>query len=265
MLAALLVVLAAAAVVFAAVKIKQSKSQPGAGQSTVPERKVNRTSERVGGASRSVKTASGRRESENPRLQAIFDQGTSALNEMKALRAEIKSSEITDKIDRISDITNRIMDDAEQDQNDIYQIRKFFTYYLPTTVKLLESYKKLESQDIQGENITKGMSDISSMLDTALEAYEKRLDSLFENQTMDIETEIDVFNQMLQREGFAEAGASVIRNSEFVIRNEGEEASEANTNPAAEPATVPNVEPANEAAAEPQVAVATGSGITLQL
>ena len=41
------------------------------------------------------------------------------------------------------------------------------------------------------------------MLDVAIAAYKKRLDSLFENQALDIETDIDVMNQMLAREGLA--------------------------------------------------------------
>ena len=39
------------------------------------------------------------------------------------------------------------------------------------------------------------------MLDQAIVAYKKRLDSLFENQALDIETDIEVMNQMLAREG----------------------------------------------------------------
>ena len=39
------------------------------------------------------------------------------------------------------------------------------------------------------------------MLDTAIVAYQKRLDSLFANQALDIETDIEVMNAMLEREG----------------------------------------------------------------
>ena len=34
-------------------------------------------------------------------------------------------------------------------------------------------------------------------------AYKKRLDSLFENQALDIETDIEVMNAMLAREGLS--------------------------------------------------------------
>ena len=56
---------------------------------------------------------------------------------------------------------------------------------------------------IEGENLDKSMKSIDQMLDTAIEAYKKRLDSLFANQALDIETDIDVMNTMLAREGLS--------------------------------------------------------------
>jgi len=39
------------------------------------------------------------------------------------------------------------------------------------------------------------------MLDTTIDAYKKQLDALFANQAADIQTDIDVMNGMLAREG----------------------------------------------------------------
>ena len=47
------------------------------------------------------------------------------------------------------------------------------------------------------------MKNINEMLDQAIVAYKKRLDSLFENQALDIETDIEVMNTMLAREGLS--------------------------------------------------------------
>ena len=54
------------------------------------------------------------------------------------------------------------------------------------------------------------MSSIEDMLDTAIEAFKKQLDSLFANQALDIETDISVMNQMLAREGLSDDDADVI-------------------------------------------------------
>ena len=101
------------------------------------------------------------------------------------------------------DVTGKIVRDAIDDPSDVPQIKKFMNYYLPTTIKLLNSYDRMSGQGIQGDNLTKTMRSIEDMLDTAIEAYNKQLDSLFANQALDIETDIDVMNQMLAREGLS--------------------------------------------------------------
>ena len=98
-------------------------------------------------------------------------------------------------------ITDKIMQDAIQDPADVPQIKKFMNYYLPTTIKLLNAYDRMGLQGIEGENVDKSMKNINEMLDTAIVAYKKRLDSLLANQALDIETDIAVLNTMLERDG----------------------------------------------------------------
>ena len=76
-------------------------------------------------------------------------------------------------------------------------------YYLPTTIKLLHSYDRMSSQGIEGENLDKNMKNINEMLDAAIDAFKKRLDALFADQALDIETDIEVMNTMLAREGLS--------------------------------------------------------------
>ena len=61
----------------------------------------------------------------------------------------------------------------------------------------------MSSQGIEGETLDRSMKNINEMLDQAIVAYKKRLDSLFENQALDIETDIEVMNTMLAREGLS--------------------------------------------------------------
>ena len=130
-------------------------------------------------------------------------EGNRALGEMGRLYMSIKDPEVRKKINEIMRITDKIAQDAIEDPSDIPQIKKFMNYYLPTTIKLLNAYDRMSSQGIEGENLDKSMKNINEMLDTAIEAYKKRLDSLFANQALDIESDIEVMNTMLEREGLA--------------------------------------------------------------
>ena len=147
------------------------------------------------------KEAAARKKSYGPQVDPIVEEGNKALSEMGRLYMSIKDDEVRGKINEIMRVTDKIVQDAINDPSDIPQIKKFMNYYLPTTIKLLNAYDRMSAQGIEGENLDKSMKNINEMLDDAIEAYKKMLDSLFANQALDIETEIDVMNTMLAREG----------------------------------------------------------------
>lgn len=141
------------------------------------------------------------KKSYGPEIDPIVEEGDRALGEMGRLYMSIKDPEVRVKINELMRITDKIKQDAIEDPSDIPQIKKFMNYYLPTTIKLLNAYDRMSSQGIEGETLDKSMKSINEMLDAAIDAFKKRLDSLFANQALDIETDIDVMNQMLAREG----------------------------------------------------------------
>lgn len=143
------------------------------------------------------------KKSYGPEIDPIIEEGNRALSEMGRLYMSIQDIEIRKKINELMRITDKITRDAIDDPSDIPQIKKFMSYYLPTTIKLLNAYDRMSSQGIEGENLDKSMKSINEMLDTAIEAFKKRLDSLFADQALDIETDIQVMNTMLAREGLA--------------------------------------------------------------
>ena len=142
----------------------------------------------------------------SPEVEKIIADGKLAMREMGRLYSTIEDPEVRKKINEIMRISDKIVQDAVQDESDVPQIRKFLDYYLPTTIKLLNAYDRMSDQGIAGDNLTRSMKSIEEMLDTAIEAYKKQLDSLFENQALDIETDIRVMNQMLAREGLTGGG-----------------------------------------------------------
>lgn len=139
-----------------------------------------------------------------PEIDAIIAEGRTAQKEMGRLYGSIRNAEVRAKINKIMEISDKIVQDAVHDPSDVPQIKRFLSYYLPTTIKLLNAYDRMDSQGVRGENITGSMGRIEDMLDTAISAYEKQLDSLFANQALDIETDIQVMNSMIAREGLGE-------------------------------------------------------------
>ena len=154
----------------------------------------------------------------SPEVQAIIREGRMAMKGMGRLYGSIQKPEIRSRINELMSVSDKIVRDAMADPSDVPQIRKFLDYYLPTTIKLLNAYDRMDSQEISGENITGSMARIEEMLDTAIEAYKRQLDALFANQAADIQMDIEIMNGMLAREGLG--GKSYLDINDFMKKYE---------------------------------------------
>ncbi|MCH5353388.1 MAG: 5-bromo-4-chloroindolyl phosphate hydrolysis family protein [Acutalibacter sp.] len=140
----------------------------------------------------------------NPEVDKIIDEGREYLKKLRAANDAIPEETLSEDIDRMekasADIFRFVADHPEKAP----QIRKFMNYYLPTTLKLLNSYQRLSAQSVRGENITSTMFNIAGMMHTVANAFEKQLDSLFTDEAMDVSADISVFETILKQEGFVD-------------------------------------------------------------
>ena len=178
----------------------------------------------------------------SPEVQAIIREGRVAMKEMGRLYSSIQEPNIRSKINELMSISDKIVRDAIDDPRDVPQIRKFLDYYLPTTIKLLNAYDRMSSQEVSGENISGSMDRIENMLDTTIEAYKKQLDALFANQAADIQMDIEVMNGMLAREGLG--GKSYLDLNDFLKKYETQQQyAEQQKKEQARPQTQPQTQP----------------------
>ena len=162
----------------------------------------------------------------SPEVQEIIKDGRMAMKEMGRLYSSIQNPDVRSRINELMSVSDKIVRDAIDDPSDVPQIRKFLDYYLPTTIKLLNTYDRMSAQEISGENITGSMERIEDMLDTAIEAYKKQLDALFANQAADIQMDIDIMNGMLAREGLG--GKSYLDWNDFMKQYEKQQKEQKN-------------------------------------
>ena len=59
------------------------------------------------------------------------------------------------------------------------QAATFLNYYLPTTLKLLDSYAKFEEAGIEGENLSRAQERIEETMDALIKGFDKQLDDLY--------------------------------------------------------------------------------------
>ena len=74
---------------------------------------------------------------------------------------------------------------------------------MPTSLKLLHTYIQLDSQGVDGENITKTKQSIQRSLDLLVTAFENQLDKLFQSDALDVSADIAALEGMLNLDGLS--------------------------------------------------------------
>lgn len=137
-------------------------------------------------------------------LDATILQGREAVKQIRKLNAEIPDAKVTNQLNEIETITSKIFQQLEADKTEIKRCRQFLNYYLPTTIKLLEQYVKLQGQGMRAGNIAEAMEKIEDMLSKIQIAFRKQLDSLFASDVVDITADIAVMEQMMKAQGLTD-------------------------------------------------------------
>lgn len=137
----------------------------------------------------------------DPKVQEMLDRGNAYLREIRRCNDEIPGEEISAKISRMEAIVQRIFERAKAHPEIIPDLKKLMDYYLPMTIKLLNAYADMDRQPIQGDTIRASKQEIDTTLDTLNLAFEKLLDSVFQDTAMDVSSDISVLHTLLAQEG----------------------------------------------------------------
>lgn len=137
----------------------------------------------------------------NPELDRMITDGRNAISELKRLDDAIADEKISQDIRRMESVSQAIFDQVRADPAKLPQIRQFMDYYLPTALKLLNSYDRMGAAGVDGDNISSTKTKVENIMGTIVAAFEKQLDSLYGAEALDISTDISVLESMLSREG----------------------------------------------------------------
>lgn len=141
-------------------------------------------------------------ETEQPE-DSLLAERARAISELRRLNDSIQDEKISNQITHIEEVTGKIFDLVAQNRAKLPQIRRFLNYYLPTTLKLLNAYDRMDEAGVKGTNIEGTMGKIEGMLEQICKVYDRQLDALFADEALDISTDITVLEQMLAQEGLS--------------------------------------------------------------
>ena len=156
-------------------------------------------------------------EEEIPEEILIEHEGREYMDRLRQLNLEIAGETISNKLYQLDYLLQRIFAVLKEHPEKCPQMRKFMDYYLPTTVKLVESYADFDKAGIRGENIMSAKTEIEKTLDTINQAFAKLLDDMYQTAAFEAAADAKALKTILMQDGYMK--------SEFSERKEkGKEA-----------------------------------------
>ena len=140
----------------------------------------------------------------NETVDQLVRHGQEMLSQIRDENDKIPDPELSAKMDQLETISNQIFMTVTDKPEKAPQIRRFMDYYLPTVLKMLTNYRKLDEREVTGENATKTKKRVEEAMDIVLGAFVKQHDQLYQNEMLDVTSDISVLETMLKQDGLIE-------------------------------------------------------------
>lgn len=140
----------------------------------------------------------------NSDLDTLLTTAMDYVSQLNELSLNITNEKMSGPIGELLNVSRQIFAYVEKQPDKIRQIRQFMNYYLPTTIKLLTSYRELSQQPLKGDNIREAMGKIESSMDGIVKIFHNELDSLYSDKAVDITVDVDVMLAMMRQQGVSD-------------------------------------------------------------
>ena len=123
---------------------------------------------------------------------------------LKEMTPKIDDENIQNDLKEITTSSTKIINRIEESSLKNKRATKFMDYYLPVCVKIVGRYDEIENQSLTSKDSKEFMQNTGKILKATNKAFKKILNSLYQNDIIDADAEMKVFNTMLTADGFDE-------------------------------------------------------------
>lgn len=127
--------------------------------------------------------------------------GERFIEQIRAVNDALPEEEISARLSDLEHVTGKIFGYVEQHPEKLPQIRRFMNYYLPTTLKVMEAYRELDSRGSGLDEVEKTKQEIKQALGNINLAFENLFYSLLQNDMLHVSADISALETMLAQEG----------------------------------------------------------------
>lgn len=134
-------------------------------------------------------------------VMQLVTEGNRYVKEIRKLNDEILGEDISNQLDKIEEIIASIFEIIKRKPEKRTELRKLMQYYLPMTVKVVTSYRDFENEKIPSRQLEESKKEISETLKKVIIAFETLREKIFQEEVLDVSTDLDVLEAMMSQEG----------------------------------------------------------------
>ena len=131
------------------------------------------------------------------------------VKKLKEMQSKITDIKISENITNIIKTTDKIVKLLNKQPEKISSASKFLNYYLPITIKILERFDEIDDQKLTSNSSKEFLDRIRNLIVNIEIAFENQLNNLYNDEMIDTNAEIKVFETMLKMDGLLENSISV--------------------------------------------------------
>lgn len=137
-------------------------------------------------------------------LKEKIDDARKKNKHIKEMALEVEEDSVKKDLDEITKTTEKIINTIEKNELKNKTVNKFFDYYLPVCVKIVDRYDEIENQSLTSRDSKKFMTDSSKIISDTNKAFKKILNSLYQSDIITADAEMKVYNSILKADGYDE-------------------------------------------------------------
>lgn len=123
------------------------------------------------------------------------------IEKIKEYSKEINDADINPALEEMISILDNMVDYSKANKEGEKKLQKINEYHLPTAIKMLKYYIDFCNLPVKNDNIEKTSLEIEDAIIKLNEALKKMLLEMNENKLIDINSDIDVLKNMLEKDG----------------------------------------------------------------
>ena len=139
-------------------------------------------------------------------VDGMIEKGIEMLRAIQAENDKIPGEAISRNIDEIDATAREIFRTVAEQPSKAPQIRRFMEYYLPTTLKMLAGYSKMDERNVTGAKADAARKQIENATAVVVKALKNQLNNLYQDDILDISTDVEVLETLLKSEGLVDTG-----------------------------------------------------------